>query len=503
MDEKNNYKKLASLAKEFTLLYVEDNTGLQKQAGKIFHKFFGKVIVAKDGLEGLAFFREHCPDIVVTDIKMPKMDGLEMSKKIKELDIDAKIIITSAFDEKDNLLQSIDIGIAKYLKKPIPVEALIEALIEIIEQIKNKKDKNLFENYTQDIFHNQDNLLILIKNDKVLIANNKCLDFFAQENSKSFKKFFKKFSKLLLPHENFLYDKDGINWLDVVKEHLGKLFSVKIKDKDGKNRHFVLKATKIPQKEDYFILSFDDITELNLLKEYDPGLSKEERISEEKIRMINLLHVLKRNKSQIRLYNSYKGLSITNTGTIEEVMQDHINVKTTYLQQRAIHIEKKTTIESELFSQALNCELDSVNFETQIVVLKNFVFNDHLPSEQKHTRVMPEESSKIELLFNAKKLSSEINILDISVDGCNLTCKAIPAGFKEGSKIVLKMVLGAEKKAINLRINAKILKLQERKDEFGVVVVFELEAELRKLLIDYIAKRQMALIREFKGLQNE
>ena len=500
MENKNSYKKLAELAKDFGLLYVEDNSGLQKQATKIFKKFFREVIVAKDGQEGIELFMEHYPPIIISDIKMPRISGLDMIKKIRELDSEAKVIITSAFDEKDYLLECINIGVNRYLKKPIPIDELTKTLIEVIGQINEEKNKKLFDRYVKDSFEYQDSIVILIQDKKVLLANKKCLKFFNQESSRAFEKFFEGFSKLLKPHKKFLYEEDGKNWLDEVKKSTGKLFNVKLEDKDGKNRHFILKANRIPEQDEYYILSFDDITELNLLEEYDPNLSAKEREQEEKIRMINLLHVLKRNRSKVRLYNSYKGLSIVNTGVIQEVMSDHINIKTTYLQSRAIHIEKKTTIESELFSQALDCELDSVNFETQTVVLKNFIFSPHLPSEQKHIRVMPESKSEVEIFFNGKKLSLDIHILDISAQGCNLSFHSMPAGLKKESELVLNLTLGEEKKRLNIQAVSRAINITEDEKEFRVATVFELENEPRKQLVDYIAKRQMALIREFKGL---
>ncbi len=498
MEDKNNYKKLARLAKDITLLYVEDNSGLQKQAGKIFQKFFTNVFIAKDGEEGMEFFKKFDPDIVVSDIKMPKMNGLDMAKKIKDIDSDVRIIITSAFDEKDYLLDSINIGISRYLKKPIPIDTLIDTLVEVAEEIYRDKSKRLFEIYTKDAFEHQDHILILLENDEVLVANKKCLEFFSQENNKAFAQFFKGFSKVLLPHENFLYQKDGQDWLEIAKEQSGKLFNVKIKDSKDKNRHFVLKVSKIPNRDNYYILSFDDITDLGLLEEDNSNLSEDEQ----KIKMINLLHVLKRNKSKIRLYNSYKGLSISNTGTIEEVTAEEIKIKTTYLQQRAIHIDKKTTIESELFPKALECKLVSVNFETQIVVLNDFSFIPYLPSEQRYVRVMPESSSSVNIYFNAIKITTPIKIIDISVEGCNLSLESLPAGLKQKGELVLKLKLGTEKSPLALETKAEVLKISELENEFRVIVTFQLEQGAKKLLIDYIAKRQMALIREFKGLQN-
>ncbi len=502
MEEKNSYKKLARLAKDYELLYIEDNAGLQKQALKIFKKFFTNVIVASDGEEGLELFKKYYPKIVITDIKMPDMSGLDMASKIKKLQNDTKIIITSAFNEKEYLLRSIDIGISKYLKKPIPIGELVDTLIEVITQIQNEKNRELFESYMKDTFEYQDIILILIQKDDVLMINPKCLVFFAQEDLGSFKDFFKDFSKQLLPHDNFLYEKEGQNWLEVIRENSNKLFNAKLRDKDGKIRHFVLKSTKIPKKDDYFILSFDDITELGLLREEDPNLSDEEKQEEERLKMINLLHVLKRNRSKIRLFNSYKGLSISNTASIEEVMENQIKIKTTYLQQRAIHIDKKTTIESELLPKALECDMLSINFETQIVELNNFRYIPTLPSNQKFVRVMPESNSIVEIYYDAQKLTTDLHIIDISLEGCNISLKSLPAGLNIDSELFFKLKLGTDKSLLNLDTKGRVARIKELKDEFRVVALFELKNDQKKQLVDYIAKRQMALIREFKGLQN-
>ncbi len=490
MEEKNSYKKLALLAKEFDLLYVEDNLGLQKQAAKIFKKFFKNVMIAKDAEEGLELFRKYAPKIIISDIKMPKMNGLDMSAKIKSLQNDTKIVITSAFDEKEYLLKAIDIGISKYLKKPIPIGELVDALIEIIEQINSENNKKLFDTYVEDTFEHQDIIVILIRKDEVLAVNKKCLDFFAQESLDNFREFFKTFSKQLIPYKNFL---SGENWLNIIKQNRNQLFNAKI-DK----RHFVLKGAMIPKKDDYYIISLDDITELGLLEEENLNLGAEEQ----KLKMINLLHVLKRNNSIIRLFNSYKGLSISNTASIEEVTEEHITIKTTYLQQRAIHIDKKTIIESELLPKALECDMKSINFETQIVELNNFHYISTLPSNQKFVRVMPEATSIIEIFYNTQKLMVNLHIVDISLEGCSISLKSLPADLKIQSELFFKLKLGADKSPLSLSVKGRVLRIKELKDEFRVVAMFELKTDEKKQLVDYIARRQMALIREFKGLQN-
>ena len=86
--------------KELTLLLVEDEDSIRESMQEIFSGVFQKVISASNGDEGLKKFKKFSPDIVIADIMMPIMDGLEMSKQIKEVSKNTPVIILSAYSEK-------------------------------------------------------------------------------------------------------------------------------------------------------------------------------------------------------------------------------------------------------------------------------------------------------------------------------------------------------------------------------------------------------------------
>lgn len=119
--------------KELTILLVEDEGGARESMGEILANEFRKVILAGNGDEGLKKFKKFNPDIVVTDIAMPIMDGLDMSKEIKIISRNTPIVILSAFSEKERLLKAIDVGIDKYLMKPIDMDELFATLINIAQ----------------------------------------------------------------------------------------------------------------------------------------------------------------------------------------------------------------------------------------------------------------------------------------------------------------------------------------------------------------------------------
>lgn len=482
------------------LMYVEDSKKLQEQAHKIFSKIFSKVLICGNGQEGLSVFKRESPNIVITDINMPIMNGIEMAKRIKKIEPFTKIIITSAYDDKEYLLGAIEANVSKYLKKPISAMELIDSISKIVDEINFEKSKDLFEHYVKDVFQYQEAMLILIKGKEVLIVNRKCLDFFSQESLESFRDFFVNFNNLFLKHNNFLYNQDNTNPLEIAKEANGKLFNVKMADKDNNSRHFILKAYKIPKKDDTYILSFDDITELNLLVVYDKSAMQKEKIENQRKIIYKIFEAIQRNNSNIRVYNSYKGLNISNVGVLLELSEDKIVIQTQYLQQRAIKINNYLIVESELFPTAVFCEIKSVDFENGSVVLQNYKFMDQKPSEQEYIRVEPEENHKITLFFDGRKITVDCKLVDVSVGGAKIILSLLPAGFKGGDEIIVDMVFYIEKKPLIINTKAKVKSIVEQKREFEIIVIFEENFGIKKLLTEYVANRQMALIREFKKL---
>lgn len=126
---------MSDILKSLTVLFVEDEDKIRTSMGSTMEGIFAKVILAGNGDEGLKKFKKFNPDVIVTDISMPIMDGLDMSKEIRDISKDTPIVILSAFSEKEKLLKAIEIGIDKYIIKPIDMEELFEA-ISVLAQDK-------------------------------------------------------------------------------------------------------------------------------------------------------------------------------------------------------------------------------------------------------------------------------------------------------------------------------------------------------------------------------
>jgi len=160
------------ILKGLKVLLVEDEdklASLLKNAiGDSFHSF----TLAKDGQEGLEKFLSVSPDIIITDIMMPRLTGLEMAKEVRKVDENIPIVILSAFSESDKFLDAIDIGVVKYFIKPFDPDELLDYLESVGEKIGSKliklNDSFSFNLTTKTLYKNS-RYVALSKNESKFI----------------------------------------------------------------------------------------------------------------------------------------------------------------------------------------------------------------------------------------------------------------------------------------------------------------------------------------------
>ena len=114
--------------KNYSILYIEDEETTQELIKEILEIECREVFVASDGQEGLALYKEKQPDIVLSDIAMPNMDGLEMSEAIKKINPEQPIAFFTAFSQSSYLKKAAEIGIATYILKPLDEEQFFNSL---------------------------------------------------------------------------------------------------------------------------------------------------------------------------------------------------------------------------------------------------------------------------------------------------------------------------------------------------------------------------------------
>ncbi len=127
--------------KDCVVLYVEDEVSVQNQTKIILGDFVKEVIVANDGEEGLQLALQRDIDLIITDIIMPNLSGIEMLKKLKyEHKKEIPVIITTAFTETEYLIDAVKLRVEGFVMKPINIRELIGSMYDIMLPIIQKKE---------------------------------------------------------------------------------------------------------------------------------------------------------------------------------------------------------------------------------------------------------------------------------------------------------------------------------------------------------------------------
>ncbi len=139
--------------KSLTALFVEDEESLLALLVSALGSKFKQYATAKNGLEGIRQTETVKPDIIISDITMPHMDGLSMAEKIHAKSPQLPIIILSAYSDKEKLLGAIDVGVSKYFIKPFDPDELLHYLCTLAKKLRTQERPKLIEPYHFDRLH--------------------------------------------------------------------------------------------------------------------------------------------------------------------------------------------------------------------------------------------------------------------------------------------------------------------------------------------------------------
>ena len=136
----NAINQLIVWSKNLKILYVEDDILLREEVSIFLADIFQSVELAINGQEGLDKLAKGKYDIVITDIRMPVMNGIEMIENIKLLYPEQHVLVTSAYNEIEYLVKLIHLGIDNFITKPLQSEQIFKVLHKIVEHIHQKKE---------------------------------------------------------------------------------------------------------------------------------------------------------------------------------------------------------------------------------------------------------------------------------------------------------------------------------------------------------------------------
>lgn len=152
---------------DLKVLYIEDDAGIREELSETLRMDIETIYVAGNGKEGLEIYRQHLPDAIITDIRMPVMDGLEMIRQIREEDLDIPILITTAFNESDYLLKAIDLGVDGYITKPVDINKMLYMLYKSTQLFFAKRENEAKNTLLQLVMAQNPELMVVIRDDKV------------------------------------------------------------------------------------------------------------------------------------------------------------------------------------------------------------------------------------------------------------------------------------------------------------------------------------------------
>jgi diguanylate cyclase (GGDEF)-like protein len=266
------------ILKDISVLYVEDENDVREFTSKLLSSLLKKVYVAQNGLEGLELYKENQNDIdlIISDINMPKMNGLDMCEQIRKINNEMPLVITSAHNDTSFLRKAIQVGVNTYAMKPIDLYQLIESIIKAMEPILLKRklielNLSLESKIEQEvskiksILDAQDNIIIVTHKENITNVNKKFLDFFEISNFDDFISSGKNIFDFFQEEFGFI-SKEQINkqasWIQYIKDLHEIDRIVKIKNSSNEEKIFAINVDYYENKDNYYVFSLTDITKL-------------------------------------------------------------------------------------------------------------------------------------------------------------------------------------------------------------------------------------------------
>ena len=252
------------LFNNISILYVEDDSMTSDEVSFFFRKYINKFYVAKNGKEGLELFKEHKPDMVITDVQMPIMNGLTMSEEILKISPSTPIALTTAFSEGNYILKAIELGIDKYILKPINIKEMF-AVIQKSLNLKTKKHLEYYDEYVEFILNSNPTFMFIMHSEKIEHANDYFLDLLACNDINSFQSQIKSCEDLFEIEE---LEDENVNWIEYIKNSSKEQHVISFKNpsfKDYFNKQFIVNYKHF-ETINKSVFIFNNINEIKLNK---------------------------------------------------------------------------------------------------------------------------------------------------------------------------------------------------------------------------------------------
>ena len=257
------------MSENIKILYVEDEEKIRENTKRPLSYLSSELLLAKNGEEGLELYKEHSPDIVVSDIKMPVMTGIDMVKEIKKINKEQAVIFTTAHSESGFFIEAIELQVDGYILKPIDYDLLEQKIETVINQIIIKKRLKEQELINHEISRFQDNLLVIFNNENnIIFLNDKFMNFFNSDNIQHFINCYQSLNTLFLKDEEqeTFTSSDKINWLNDLKEFDKSKRIVILEDAETLEKKSFLISIQYIEDTSHTIMTLTEVTSITLEK---------------------------------------------------------------------------------------------------------------------------------------------------------------------------------------------------------------------------------------------
>ncbi|MGM0533421.1 MAG: diguanylate cyclase [Campylobacterota bacterium] len=193
--------------RDLKILYVEDDSTMRKMFKEVLKKIVDTIYLANDGKDGLDVFEHEDIDIIITDINMPVMSGLEMAYEIRKSDKNIPIVVTSSYSESNYLLQAIDHDVTSYMLKPISYETLRKKIEQVAHSVFLEKRLARNQKMAQTAIDLYEGMIVEVVNKNIDFANESCKRILNINEKPSYKEF-----------SNFFDSEDIIATIQAIEE---------------------------------------------------------------------------------------------------------------------------------------------------------------------------------------------------------------------------------------------------------------------------------------------
>ena len=271
--KKRERVKASEDLKDIDLLFVEDEEQIRESFRKMIARKVNNFYMASNGIEGLELFKKNSPQIIISDVQMPKMNGLEMAEKIREIDKDVKIMIVSAFNDSEYLFKAIENDVSGYLVKPINKVKLYKQLNDLAKMILYESRKNKIFEIVNQVINHQENMVIVVGENRVKLANQEFLNYFKVRTFKEFNENINLCKEFLRGGEYFFAD--SVHNLDkcieeIKFEKIKNNVIVSMRDKrDNNAKDFLVKLTDLSGLDGHTqVMTFTNVTDISQKSRY-------------------------------------------------------------------------------------------------------------------------------------------------------------------------------------------------------------------------------------------